>query len=101
MSMIWSISGLIFVTISLLAWMLLQLAAPAWQSYRTHFTRQARGNLAELFLFVDPLSLFYTNVAALLLLPVLLWVLTGNPIIAGFALLALAFLPRKIYRWLK
>jgi tight adherence protein B len=99
--MIWSISGLVFVTISLLAWALLQSAAPAWRGYRTHFTHQAQGNLAELFLFVDPLLLFYINIAALLLLPALLWVLTGNPVIAGLALLALAFLPRKIYRWLK
>src|SRR3972149_6475052 len=46
--------------------------------YRSNFMDQARVNLADMFLFVDPRVLFRTNVLMLLAIPVLVWIVTGG-----------------------
>ena len=70
--------------------------------YRANFMDQARVNLADMFLFVDPRVLFRTNVLMLLAIPVLLWIVTGgNLLLPILALILLAIAPRKIYLWLK
>jgi tight adherence protein B len=58
-------------------------------------------NLSDMFLFMDTTQLFLFNGALLLLLPLLIWFITGSPVIAVLLAVLLAFLPRKIYAWLK
>lgn len=69
--------------------------------YRESFMQQARVNLSDMFLFVDPTRLFAANIIMLIVLPLLAWLTTGNLlltlVIAGFA----AVLPRKLYVWLR
>ena len=70
--------------------------------YRANFMDQARVDLADMFLFVDPRVLFRTNVLMLLAIPVLMWIVTGgNLLLPILALILLAIAPRKIYLWLK
>jgi tight adherence protein B len=69
--------------------------------YHQAFMEQARVNLADMFLFVDPKYLYTINIAALLAVPLLLWLLTGKVLIAIVAAVVLAVAPKKIYRWLR
>ncbi|QDH71591.1 type II secretion system F family protein [Marilutibacter alkalisoli] len=69
--------------------------------YHEAFMEQARVNLADMFLFVDPKKLYTANIVMLVIVPLLLWMITGKLLIAIVAALALAIMPKKIYRWLR
>ncbi|UYK89180.1 type II secretion system F family protein [Xanthomonas sacchari] len=71
------------------------------QRYHERFVDQARLNLADMFLFVDPQMLFVANGVVLLLIPLLLWLLSGNLLLPVVAVIVLAIAPRKVYLWLK
>ncbi|MGO3128028.1 MAG: type II secretion system F family protein [Luteimonas sp.] len=69
--------------------------------YRESFMEQARVNMTDMFLFVDPTRLFIANAVFLIVLTLLVWIITGNLIAAVVALVLCALLPRKLYTWLK
>lgn len=68
--------------------------------YRANFLNQARVNLADMFMFMEPGQLFRANVVALLIVPLLVWLLAGV-LFALLAAVVVAFAPRKIYVWLR
>jgi len=69
--------------------------------YHQSFMEQARVNLADMFLFVDPAYLYSINLTVLVVVPLVLWLVTGNLLVAALAVLVLAVVPKKVYRWLK
>lgn len=69
--------------------------------YRASFMEQARNNLTDMFLFIEPDKLFAMNAVFLVVTTLLVWIITGNLIAAGVALLACALVPSKLYNWLK
>jgi len=69
--------------------------------YRERFLEQAQVNLSDLFLFVEPSVLYATNLAAIAILPILVWLLSGWWLAAIATAAVLAVLPRKAYRWLR
>ncbi|MBB1061994.1 type II secretion system F family protein [Marilutibacter spongiae] len=69
--------------------------------YHQAFMEQARVNLADMFLFIDPRQLYLTNVVVLIVVPLLLWAITGKLFLALIAAVLLAVMPKKIYRWLR
>ncbi|MFC3815961.1 type II secretion system F family protein [Lysobacter sp. GCM10012299] len=69
--------------------------------YRERFLEQAQVNLSDLFLFVEPRVLYATNLAAIAILPILVWLLSGWWLAAIATAAVLAVLPRKAYRWLR
>lgn len=69
--------------------------------YHESFMEQARVNLSDMFLFVDPRNLYLVNIAALLVLPLLAWAISGNLLVAIVVAGVVAIMPKKIYRWLK
>src|SRR5262245_51805609 len=71
------------------------------QRYRAMFTEQARVNLSDMFLFIDPTTLFQVNIGAVILIPLVLWVILGNALLAGGAFALILILPRRIYTWLR
>ncbi|MGX9721507.1 type II secretion system F family protein [Stenotrophomonas acidaminiphila] len=101
MSEIWLIALLAFGSVALAGMYLASSSAGFMERYRENFMNQARLNLADMFLFVDPKALFVGNALLLAVLPLLLWLVTGNLLLPVVALLLLAVLPRKIYLWLK
>lgn len=68
--------------------------------YRANFLNQARVNLADMFMFMEPGQLFRANVVALLIVPLLVWLLAGV-LFALLTAVVVAFAPRKIYVWLR
>ncbi|MDL5031328.1 type II secretion system F family protein [Pelomonas sp. APW6] len=73
---------------------LLLLARRALLSWQTRFTETAKVSLEDMFVFIDPGSLFKLNLALFVLLPLLLWVFTGSPVLAVLGGLSGAILPR-------
>lgn len=100
--MILAIVGLLaFASISLLALATASGSSRFMQRYRDSFLDQARLNLTDMFLFVNEGSLFTAHALALLLVPLLLWVLVGGWFLPLVALVLLAVVPRKVYAWLR
>ncbi len=73
---------------------LLLLARRALLGWQARFTETAKVTLEDMFVFIDPGSLFKLNLALFLLLPMLLWVFTGSPVLAVLGALCGAILPR-------
>jgi len=91
----------VFLCVTVTAFLLVQGSTIFWNSYQTTFTEQARFNLADMFMFMDARSLFRFNAVALLLMPAFLWLITGNPLLAALVLVLILVLPKKIYRWMR
>jgi tight adherence protein B len=97
----WLLGAVLFVCFLLGTLLAGRAGARFWDRYRENFVDQARLNLADMFLFMDTTQLFLFNGALLLLLPSLVWFATGSLFIALLLAVLLAFLPRKVYAWMK
>lgn len=65
-----------------------------YEKWRSSFTEQARVSLEDMFLFLDPRTLFQFNIALLFLLPLVIWVATGTLFLAVVSLVVSAIFPR-------
>jgi tight adherence protein B len=99
--MIWLLGILVFSCVALSGLVLARVGSSFMQRYHENFLDQARINLADMFLFVDAQWLYWVNILALVLLPLLLLLVTGNPVVPVALALVLAIAPRRIYAWLK
>lgn len=97
----WLLGAVLFVCFLLGTLLAVRAGARFWDRYRENFVDQARLNLADMFLFMDTTQLFLFNGALLVLLPSLVWFATGSLVIALLLAVLLAFLPRKVYAWMK
>lgn len=97
----WLLGALLFVCFLLGALLAVRAGARFWDRYRENFVDQARLNLSDMFLFMDTTQLFLFNAALLVLLPLLVWFVTGSLVIALVLAVLVAFLPRKVYAWMK
>lgn len=70
-------------------------------NYKDTFTESASANMADMFMFVDATRLFYINLLAIFIIPLLIWMIIGDlpTAIAVFALLAI--LPSFMYRTMR
>ena len=93
--------AMVFLCVTLVGFLLARSSTVFWGRYQEAFTEQARFNLADMFMFMDTGNLFRINVIALVLVPVLIWLATGNPLLAIFALVLILVLPKKIYTWMR
>lgn len=85
------------VAAALLTWFVIDVGTVTMARYHEHFTRRARFQVREFFLFIDPSRLFAANLALMLLCGVVAWLLAGSVIVALAAVLLTAFLPRILY----
>lgn len=99
--MIWLLALLVFSCVAISGLVLARVGSSFMQRYHENFLDQARINLADMFLFVDARWLYWMNILALVLLPLLLLLVTGNVVLPAGLALVLAIAPRRIYAWLK
>src|SRR5579871_5333538 len=92
---------MVFASISLFGYVASRNSTVFWGRYQETFTEQARFNLADMFMFMDTKQLFRFNAAAIAVVPLLLWLLTGNLLLSAVALVLIMILPARIYRWLR
>jgi tight adherence protein B len=92
------VAALTFTSVATVSWFALRASRGFWEDYETVFKETASGNLADMFLFVDPQRLFFFNVLINIIAPLLVWALTGNFLYALFTLVGTLFLPFYVYR---
>lgn len=90
-----------FLCVTLVGYLLARSSVMFWGRYQEAFTEQARFNLTDMFMFMDVRNLFRVNAAAMAIIPLLLWFLTGNPLLAVVILVLIWVLPKKVYRWMR
>ncbi|GFZ93736.1 type II secretion system F family protein [Dyella caseinilytica] len=95
------LSVVTFLLVACVSYLLIQSSLVFWGRYQEAFTEQARFNLTDMFMFMDTKQLFRVNVVALVTVPALLWLVTRNPLLAGFALALIWLLPKKVYQWMR
>lgn len=100
MMAVWLIAALVFGGTALVLLLSLRVGEKFLGEYRANFLSQARVNLADMFMFMEPGQLFRANAVALLVIPLLVWLLAGG-LFAILAAVVLVFAPRKIYVWLR
>lgn len=88
----------IFLAASMFAWAVLQKGSQFMATYKETFTESASANMADMFLFIDATRLFYINLIAIFVLPILIWALIGDMLTAVVVFILLAVLPGLVYR---
>lgn len=96
-----TLCAVMFMAVATISYLAIQLSQVFWGRYKEAFTEQARFNLADMFMFMDTKFLFRINVVTMVLVPTLLWLAFGNPLLSGVALAIIWFLPKKVYEWMR
>ena len=91
----------IAVSVSLLTWFAIDLGTGTMAKYRATFTKRAKFQAQEFFLFIDPRKLFAANLAFMTIGGVVAGVVTGSALIGMVTLAALALMPRLLYKWMR
>nr|MBF0683003.1 type II secretion system F family protein [Pseudomonas sp.] len=89
------------VAAAVMAWFVQRGVRTALLRYRQTFTRAARVQLSEFFLFIDPMQLWVANVILCLAVAGLAGLLTGSVIIVLACVGACVLLPRRWMRHLR
>lgn len=97
----WLVAAAVFACVAIGGLVAVQAGDRFLLRYRENFLNQARMNLADMFMFMDTRQLFMLNGAVLVIVPLLLWLLSGNLLLPVVAVVLLATLPRKLYGWLR
>jgi len=71
------------------------------KQYRERFTQASQVSMREMFFFIDPRKLFLANAVALVLVPGLVWLVTGHLLMVALAAIGVAVFPRVAYAWLR
>ncbi len=92
---------LIFLAVVVGTWSVLSGGISTLQSYEEKFTNTAREKLSSMFFFVDEKKIYHTNILALLLVPLLVYFVFANLVIAFLVGIALFSVPKILYRVLE
>lgn len=84
-------------------WSIIQVGRDLMAKQKQTIARHAEeeGGLRDMFIAVDPQKLFYYNMAALFIVPGLLWGFTGNAVLVVGSAIFIIIFPRLYVRWLK
>ncbi|MEL5848024.1 MAG: type II secretion system F family protein [Candidatus Igneacidithiobacillus chanchocoensis] len=97
----WGTALLVFLSVAILLQTVFLGARTVLRRRKESFTQETRSSLTDLFLFADPALLWRINIVALVLLPLLTYLLLGTLPITIFVALLVATSPRFILLYLK
>jgi tight adherence protein B len=97
-TLFWLVVLSAFGVVGIVGWLLIIRANIFVGEYQAVFKDTATGNLEDMFLFVDPQQLFIANIVALILAPILGYVLTGDISVALIIFAMLIVLPLWAYK---
>lgn len=86
----------IMLTATAVGLILMLLLQQSLEKHKKTLDQTAKDSLAEMFIFVDPAKLFKYSVAAVFIVPVILWLLFDNPPIPFAAAIVIFVLPKNI-----
>jgi tight adherence protein B len=87
----------VFLSASLLAYGVFERGSEFMGNYKETFTESASANAADMFMFIDATRLFYINLIAIVVIPLLIWLLIGDLLTAAAVFILLAVLPGIMY----
>ena len=88
----------VFLSATLFMYWLMTTGQKYMISYRETFTESASANMSDMFMSVDANRLFQFNLIAMFVLPILTWLILGDPITTIAIFCLIAFMPTMIYR---
>ena len=88
----------VLLLVAVVVWLGLQWGDKKLLQQKESLAKEASTTLADMFIFLDPQKMFRYNVAAMVVLPILVWILTANPLFAGLGLVAAFVLPKYYVR---
>ena len=71
------------------------------QKYQETFKYNAKRNLSDMFLFIEPGKLFVGNIVLMIIGFIIVWAYTGTWLIALLAVVGMGVLPRYLYKYLQ
>jgi tight adherence protein B len=92
--------GVVMVAAIVIGVVLLQLAQDFLARQRSAIQATAKGGLEDMFIFVDATQLFYYNVAALVIIPAIIWLLFDNVILVIGAAVLITLAPKFVVKHL-
>lgn len=88
----------VFLTVALIWFALARKFQTSMENYKETFTSTASSNMSDMFMNVDPNQLFMMNLGAIVVLPVLTWLITTDIPATLTMLGVIILLPSIIYR---
>jgi tight adherence protein B len=82
------------LTAFVIIWLGIQAVRSVLAKQRSELETSTKTTLADMFIFLDPTQIFYYNVAALIVLPTLVWLITNNPVFVTFTAIGTLILPK-------
>lgn len=82
-------------------WIAMQGVRALLARQKSQLETSSKTTLADMFIFIDATQLFYYNVAALVVLPTLVWLFTANPVFVTGTAVATLILPKYYIAMLK
>lgn len=71
------------------------------QKYHETFKYNAKRNLSDMFLFIEPGKLFVGNIVLMIVTFIVVWAYTGTWFVALIAVIGMAILPPYLYKYLQ
>lgn len=93
-----AVMATVFLAVAMLWFVLARAGQRYVQEYQETFTATASANMADMFLFIDPGKLFMANLLAMVVLPGLIWLLTGDATATLVMLVLIMVMPSFFYR---
>ncbi|MCZ6804950.1 MAG: type II secretion system F family protein [Proteobacteria bacterium] len=91
----------VFLTMACLWFAFLKKAQTFMDNYKENFTATASSNMSDMFLSIDANQMFMINIVAIIVLPILTWLITGDiPATLGM-LVIIVLLPSFFYRTMR
>ena len=88
----------VFLMISMIWFMLAKKLQTFMEGYKETFTSTASSNMSDMFMSVDPNQLFMLNLIAIVMLPIITWLISGDIPATLTVLAVIILLPTFIYR---
>ena len=88
--------GVVMVAAIVIGVLLMQLAQDFLARQKSAITQHAKGGLEDMFIFVDPTRLFYFQMGALVLVPLVLWLMFENIVVVVGAAVAITLAPKFV-----
>lgn len=95
------IGFVVLLSVGCFVWLLLQWGDTRLEQQKETLAQQASTTLADMFIFLDPQKMFRYNVLGMVVLPLLVWLFTGNPLFTVAALVGTFVLPKYYVNYLR
>ncbi len=93
--------AILFVAFTAVFWAVMSVSERGYHRYEAVFTERADSKLETMFLFFDARKIFFINVIGLLVVPLVVYLLTGILFYAGLAVVVVLLFPKIVFRVLE